>query len=271
MKTMKEFTLLGIGALLVAQVSTTAIAQNIVPVAILSEGFNIQGVAVDAQDNIYVSDRKLSVIYKVTPFGVVSSFAQMPNVLPADMAFDANGNFCCCTASSGAIGAQQGIYKVSPDGNVSLFSSIPESKTLSGIALDAEGNIYASDEALAATGIWKIDREGNAQVWSSSSLFATATPAGYPVSPFPLGVAANGLALSLDDKTLYVDATEAGMIVAVPVNEDGSVLYVANPATNLADTSWITLTNLTLTISPQVFVDTTAPARSEGFYRAVIH
>lgn len=235
---MKKILIIGIGALLAAQLSTTAIAQNVRPFAILGNGFIIQGVAVDAQDNIYMSDLLAGVIYKATPFGVVSSFAQIPNLWVSDMAFDANGNLCCCTRTP-ANGAQQGIYKVSPDGNVSLFSSIPGSTALSGIALDAEGNIYASDEALASTGIWKIDREGNAQVWSSSSLFATATPAGYPVSPFPLGVAANGIALSLDDKTLYVDVTEAGAIVAVPVNKDGSAgtasMLVQDPRLEGAD------------------------------------
>lgn len=107
-----------------------------------------KGVAVDANDNVYVGSGNDGVIYKITPAGEKSEFAQ----LTADgaMHFGQNGSLYVCNQSDGK------IMQVSPEG------AITDHVVTDGLAVidfdwDAAGNMYlvAND-----SGIVKYDAGG---------------------------------------------------------------------------------------------------------------
>jgi len=90
---MKRFPILGIGALLVAQLSAPASAQTntITPVRIIGTNapyaspaspFSPQAVAVDLNNNCYLNDQKTGNIIEVTPAGVPTPFATKPGPPP---------------------------------------------------------------------------------------------------------------------------------------------------------------------------------------------
>lgn len=125
-----------------------------------------QGIAVDAQDNLYVADTNNSVIRKITPAGVVTTLAGSPGVLgatdgtgsaarfnfPSDLAIDANGNvFVTDTRNhtlrkvtpAGVVTTLAGAAGSSGDfdgsGTAARFSS-PQ-----GIAIDRNGALLVND------------------------------------------------------------------------------------------------------------------------------
>lgn len=121
------------------------------------------GLACDAQGNIYVCDRGNNLIRKITPAGVVSTFAGSGNYGSADgqgvaasfssptaIAADATGNLYVADGS-------RKVRKISPTGLVSTLagsgnngnadgSGVAASfSELAGIALDLSGDVYVTD------------------------------------------------------------------------------------------------------------------------------
>lgn len=111
------------------------------------------GVAVDASDNVFVADRDSGIIRKITPAGVVTTFAGPGYALydPSGMAFDKAGNLFV---------AERGdhrILKFTPDGNMTIVAGSGSSGTANGIGtsasfngpyavtVDSSNNLYVSD------------------------------------------------------------------------------------------------------------------------------
>lgn len=126
--------------------------------------FSPSGLAVDSLGNIFVADWGNSIIRKVTPLGMVSSFAGNLNVglvdgsgtgarldRPNDAAFDKSGNLYVADSYNNA------IRKITPAGQVSTFAGTGQKgfadgaadsaqfSDPTGIALDGAGNIYVAD------------------------------------------------------------------------------------------------------------------------------
>lgn len=120
------------------------------------------GTAIDASGNVYEAGHNTHVIYKITPAGVVSILAGSGNITHADgkgsvagfqypfgLAIDAKGNLY--TNDDGY------VRKITPDGTVITIAGTgvnghadgPASTAtfgaLEGIAIDAKGNIFVSD------------------------------------------------------------------------------------------------------------------------------
>lgn len=90
-----------------------------------------------------MTDDVNNTILKITPWGVVSTFATGFNN-PSDLAFDAAGNLFVANLNNGI------ISKVTPLGVVSTFVHIPYNNPtgngdLIGLAFDKNGNLFTSN------------------------------------------------------------------------------------------------------------------------------
>lgn len=110
------------------------------------------GIAVDANDNLFLTDQANSLIFKITSAGKISIFARSASSSfnPVGIAIDKVGNLFVTSQNENT------IYKISSAGNVSVFSNsvtgfitgtgISSRYNLPwGIATDTNGNIYISD------------------------------------------------------------------------------------------------------------------------------
>jgi len=112
-----------------------------------------QGIGLDAAGNVYVADGGNWRIRKVSPAGVVTTFAGIgPMQLISDVKLDSAGN------AYATDGVQNVIWKISPAGTIALFAgSTTASGSLDGtgaaatfnspggMAIDASGTIYVAD------------------------------------------------------------------------------------------------------------------------------
>ena len=110
-----------------------------------------EGIATDADGNVYVADAGNNAIRKVTPDGMVSTLASNVSS-PLGIAVDAGGNLYVTAAGDST------VRKITSQGEVSLVAGLSGSDGSSdgygsaarfhepfGVALDTAGNIYVTD------------------------------------------------------------------------------------------------------------------------------
>ena len=117
--------------------------------------------------------------------------------------------------------AINGVWKITPEGEASMFSVFPFGTLPNFIVWDKDGDLLVTDSMGA---IWSVPRGGgDAELWLADELLE-------PAPGFFFG--ANGAARDGDD--LFVLNTERGAIVRIPIRHDGTAgapsLYLEDPA-----------------------------------------
>jgi sugar lactone lactonase YvrE len=191
---------------------------------------NITGVAVDGAGNLFIGDHQNSRILVVTPGGVVSvlGITGLSPALgfPTALNFDAAGNLYIADFTNGRIieistlvvagSTSSGLATVIGEGTYSFTGS-----TLTGMTIDAQGNIYGAARTQNSSSIIKIARTG----------VATAVPIPGNITPplsNPQGVAVDSFG------NLYIVDTANSRIVKITNAGVASVLSISgltSPAT----------------------------------------
>lgn len=126
---------------------------------------NVEGVAIDANGNVYVADspnNSNDKVVMITPAGVSTIFAAFnQQVSPTGLVFDTAGNLFV------AAQADHSIRKVTPGGTISTFTSSNLLNRPFGLAFDALGNLYAAN--LGNNTVVRIDPTGTQSLFASGS------------------------------------------------------------------------------------------------------
>lgn len=187
-----------------------------------------EGVAVDKRGDVFTSLSPLGQVWKFSRDGTHSLLAQ---VVPpgagngvVGLAVDAPGNVYVGAATLDP--ATSGVYKIARDGT---FARLPGTGAITfpnGIALDKRGNVYVTDTIGGS--VWRVPASGEpATEWFESPLLLGDGSFGFG---FPLG--ANGIAYRQGE--IVVGNTEAGRLVRIPINPDGSAGSASILAEDLA-------------------------------------
>ena len=120
----------------------------VTPFVTIAGATELGGLTTDAAGNLYVGVPAAGAIDKVTPAGVVSTYATTGGY-PFGLAFDRAGDLFAGSFINDT------LYEVSPTGAVSTFASLDD---VIGVAVDAAGDVYGSSpnsgriEAFSPTG-----------------------------------------------------------------------------------------------------------------------
>lgn len=181
-----------------------------------------EGIAIDKSGNIYVTlgppffvGGGFGAVREISPDDTETTLVEYPNgPAPAGLAVDAPGNVYFALPNPGQ--PDVGVYRLNADGGAERLLGTENMLVPNGLAIDKHGNLYASDSIMGA--IWRFPRDGAvaAESWLAHDLLAGCD--GDPVG-------ANGIAFWKKD--LYVANTAKGLLVHVPILEDGTP---GNPA-----------------------------------------
>jgi sugar lactone lactonase YvrE len=175
--------------------------------------FEVEGIAMSPNGNLYVGAAYEGEIYKVTPAGDVTIFADLVET-PDDAYMLGLLVTADETVYAAVIGANvlsmNGVWRIDPDGEASLAMAIPSASPWASIpnalTFDKKGNLYVTDSATGS--VWRLGADGGVELWIQHELLA-------PLSFF----GANGI--SYRDESLWVLNTEAGSITQIPICCDG--------------------------------------------------
>lgn len=164
----------------------------------------IEGPACDAQGNIYVVNLKQrGDIAKVTPDGKLEVFVQLPEGSTGNgIRFDRAGQMYVADHTG------HNILKIDPaTRKVTVFAHEPTMNQPNDLAIAPDGTLYASDPAWSKkTGqIWRIGRDG--KITRVASDMGTT----------------NGIEISPDGKTLYVNESAQRNVWAFDIAADGTL------------------------------------------------
>jgi len=177
-----------------------------------------EGIAITNDGQIFIGAED-GWIYAISPNGEVSQFAKTPG-RPLGIAIDKQGNLFVCDWEA------HGIYKVTPDREVSLFADsdgLHKMQYPNFCVFDEWGNLYVSDTGTSRK---------NAQIYNPDGKIFRISPLGR-CELFAEGLyQANGLAMCRGESALYVIQTAIDNVVRLEIKPDGrlgkSRVYASN-------------------------------------------
>ena len=164
----------------------------------------VEGPNCDAQGNVYaVNFARQQTIGKVTPDGKAEVFVTLPGKSTGNgIVFDKQGFLYLADY------VEHKVWKIDPKTKeMKVFAHEPKMNQPNDLAIAPDGTLYASDPSWdKGTGqLWRIDRAGKAHLLAKD-----------------MGTT-NGIDVSPDGRTLYVNESKQRNVWAFPINVDGSV------------------------------------------------
>jgi sugar lactone lactonase YvrE len=114
--------------------------------SVFAAGFNTNGSFFDSHGNLFVANYDGSSVHKITPAGVVTTFASALDG-PAGVWVDPNDNVFVSLFGANFSGVGATVMKITPDGVVSTYATGGGLQDVIGIIGDENGRIYASNWA----------------------------------------------------------------------------------------------------------------------------
>ena len=180
-----------------------------------------EGPAADADGNVYFTEITNNSILKYSPDGSISVFRK-PSGRANGLAFDAEGRLVACEGAN--TGGNRRVTRTDmATGAVEVLVSAYEGKALNSpndLVIARNGRIYFTDPRYGGQDGRELETEDVYLIDTDGSLRRVATK--------PEIAKPNGIALSPDQKTLYVADTQPGppseaRVMAFDVAEDGSL------------------------------------------------
>jgi sugar lactone lactonase YvrE len=133
---------------------------------------NATGVALDSEENLYVSSRQEGTIYRITPQGVKSIYAEGMGVATG-LAFDKAGNLYCGDRSGT-------LFKIAPDRQIFVFATLEPSVAAFHLCMAPNGTLFVTAPTTTSyDNVYAVDLEGNVRVFYSG----LGRPQGMMMSP----------------------------------------------------------------------------------------
>jgi sugar lactone lactonase YvrE len=178
-----------------------------------------EGIAIARDGHIFIGAED-GWIYLITPEGGVSQYVKLPG-RPLGIAIDRHENLFVCDWDA------HGVYKVTPDGQVSLFANTDGTHSMqfpNFCVFDEQGNLYVSHTGTSRR---------NAQIYAPDGRIFHITPDG-KCKLFAEGLyQANGLAMRLGESALYVIQSAIDNVLRLEIRPDGKLGTTSVYASNL--------------------------------------
>jgi sugar lactone lactonase YvrE/uncharacterized protein YciI len=174
----------------------------------------LESIAASHDGTLWIVNKEGARIERMAPDGTRSAFAALPeNVTGVELAADGG-----LYATGRAKGKPETVYRIDPRGNVETLAELADAKFLNGLARISPRSLLVADSSSKT--IWKIDlATRSASRWLTHEWLGHRDPAHeFPTNTFIPG--ANGIKRFKD--AIYVSSTDRGLIVRVPIRNDGS-------------------------------------------------
>lgn len=178
-----------------------------------------EGITSSKSGTLYVSWTLRDEVIAIDPDGSTSVAARLPaGSAPAGMVSTANNVLYVAAGgidlTTGLTDPEtRGVYEVWPGQTPQRIQGTEEMIFPNDVTIDKTGNIYATD-TVAGT-VWRIPKHGTPELWAADPMLKGTGAFGFG---FPIG--ANGIAV--DHKNVIVANPEKGLLVTVPMEDDGS-------------------------------------------------
>jgi sugar lactone lactonase YvrE len=174
-----------------------------------------ESITSDTEGNIYMSTT--SSIWKRTPEGELSVIGTLP-IAAFALGVKVGPDGCIYTVST-SLSEVEGafVWQICEEGIVTEFAELDHSGGLNDLVFDRRGNMYITDHFQGR--IWKVDPEGNAEVWLDDELLD-----GNPENPILIVAAmgSNGIVFDRSERHLYAGNLDFGEILRIGVNRNGT-------------------------------------------------
>jgi sugar lactone lactonase YvrE len=192
----------------------------------VESGQTPEGLVIDQQGVIYTGFALSGEIRRIHPDGSqdIVTIIDTGGGLLLGLALDRHTGDLLAAVRAGADPSINGVWRVTPTGEASLWAATDPAGQPNGIFMDRDGTTYVGDSLLGV--VWRINPASEVILWAAHPLLE-----GDPDAGVPIAFGANGVLVHED--SLFVANTDRASIVRIPIEQDGSAgdpsVFVSHP------------------------------------------